>query len=438
MGRLAIEIGAILNASGFEQGIRHVQKSLANFRSNFGGLIGGAAVAGLSVATKKVIDYGGKLSDLSKQTGVSVSALQEFDYWATQNGKTLDDVVLSLKGLRKARDEALEGNPEKILAFDAAKLDPKMSVEQLFRGLAEKIRTTDFGDDEGVIAEKLMGKAGDSMLSPMKESLADASAEARNLGIIIEDGVVAKLDEVGDAIDRITAQMRGPLASAVAIVASGFSKFIDYISAKGRAAGSLLAIAEGVARGNKALIQEGLKGFKEASMDMMLGPTPKPGEAGFIGPMQGRSKGKLNRVDAGREASRLFQEEIERYNKERDEALFRAMPRQQKLDTLTRQRLEKEAEMERLGPEDKINKARLEAELAKNAAERKSLSPGIFKNDVSEWQRIGSLISAHSPERETAKRQLAVMQSHTQILRGVLGRLQAIDYNTKNGGDGMV
>ena len=323
MAKLGIEIGASLNATGFSTGLLNIQRALdktarqtsaiSSGLSKLGGLI---SVGTLTAAAKKVIDYGSKIADLSKETGVSVEALQEFDYWAKQNGGSIDDVAASLRGLGRARDEALSDNKEKLNVFAAIGLDKeavrRMNPEQLFRYAAEKIRTTDFGADEGIITEKLFGKGGHALGSALKESISDAADEARKLGIVIEESVVKALDDAGDAMDRFTAQARGPWAKFVAAVADSFATVIkdakDFIELNK----AIYDLHHGKA--TKKEFEERTRGLFPPIMPF----EPKDVAAGLIAGAAGGPGGKPKGALA-----REVKEEKEKIERERTQPTFR-------------------------------------------------------------------------------------------------------------------
>jgi hypothetical protein len=66
------------------------------------------AVSALTAGAKSIIDYAGRLTDLSKRTGVAVEELQRFDRAATENGSSLETLVGFWDKLNAARKIALE------------------------------------------------------------------------------------------------------------------------------------------------------------------------------------------------------------------------------------------------------------------------------------------------------------------------------------------
>ena len=214
-----------LDGSGFSKTLAGLSGQARKFGGDLKSQIAGAFTVGAIVAaTKKTIEYGGRINDLSAKLNVSTKALQEFDYATKLNGGTLEDVEGAFRSLGKARLEAL-GNPGgdtasvfKLLGVDEASLKNN-PLEETFKQIGETIRTTDFGAGEEGLLMKVLGKGGGTLIPAFKAGLKDAADEANNLGAIMDAGIVSALDDAGDSVDRLTARLRGPFAAAITNVA---------------------------------------------------------------------------------------------------------------------------------------------------------------------------------------------------------------------------
>lgn len=211
-----------LDKTGFDAGLNAAGKKA----SAFGGMLKSQLAAAFSVTAitayaKHVIDLGSKFNDTAKKMNIGTDAVQEFAYAAKLSGTDIDTVARSFIELGRARAEALK-NPggDAANAFKSLGVDPSQSTEKIFRDIAAKFQSTDFGDNEGVITKLLFGRGGPELLPMFKAGLAEAAAEAARLGIIMEQGTVKQLDEAGDAIDRMIEQTRGPFLEAVTAVAT--------------------------------------------------------------------------------------------------------------------------------------------------------------------------------------------------------------------------
>jgi hypothetical protein len=183
-----------------------------------------ASVGGIVAASRSTIQFASSIKDLSEKAGVSAKTFQEVAYAARLSGADISDVSTSFRGLAKARSEALGGNQEALNAFSIAGISranlEAQSLEQTYRQIADVFRNNDFGADTEPLIERMMGRGATNMLATFKAGLQEAAAEAHRMGIILEEGVVDKLDTIGDKITMLAGHFRGPLASALVYVAN--------------------------------------------------------------------------------------------------------------------------------------------------------------------------------------------------------------------------
>jgi hypothetical protein len=196
-----------LDGTGFKAGLKEAEvasnKFAAQVKSKLTGAFGATAI---SFAVKQLIDYNSKIRDTATALDISTDALQEQTFWATQNGASMDDLAMAYKGLAKARAEALGGGKQVGLfaAMGISEADLRgSSIESLFKRVADKFRTTDFGGDKMAAAQGLFGRGGMAMLPALEQSLADASTRAHELAQIIGVDVNSALEEMGDRLDVI-------------------------------------------------------------------------------------------------------------------------------------------------------------------------------------------------------------------------------------------
>lgn len=220
-----------MDGTQFQQGLTKAGAQMRQFagslKSQLGGVFGAVAI---STAMREVVKYGGAIADLAKKVGVSTDALQEFEFAGKAAGASLDDIGNALRGLAKARDDALGGNAEKLAAFgslgigkDALK---NQSLETTFKQVASAFQRIDFGADELALVEKVLGRTGGVLIPVFKDGLEQAGENARKLGIIISQDVVQSLDEAGDAMDRLAARSRKPVAQMTANLANFAGKLV--------------------------------------------------------------------------------------------------------------------------------------------------------------------------------------------------------------------
>jgi len=212
-----------LDSSGFATGLARAQTTAARagaqmgnaMRNQFVAFFGTAAVA---AAIKSVVDYGGKINDLSNRTFQSKTELQEFDYIAQQTGTSLEAFVNAEKKLAVAQQDALRGSKEQAelfekFGFTMADLE-RLNPHQIFMLMSEAIRKSSLSGESMNAVIKLMGRSANELIPAMKEGFDGMIDRAHRLGLILSDEVITKLDEVGDRMNEAKLRMRAPAASA--------------------------------------------------------------------------------------------------------------------------------------------------------------------------------------------------------------------------------
>lgn len=235
-----------LNASGWHTNLDRAEKAgnafgrrvSANMRSQLAGIFG---VSALTLQTKRTIEYGSRIHDMSKALQVSTKSLQEQEYAITQNGGSLQDLEAGYRALARARTAALEGDAGKMNVFKALGITEQAlragRLEDTFKAIGEAFRTKDFGSDELGLAMEMLGKGADSLLPAFKAGLQEAADEAERFGLIVGEDVIASLDRAGDAMDRLGKRMIGPFAEAIGFVARFITGVGELASVAGAFAG---------------------------------------------------------------------------------------------------------------------------------------------------------------------------------------------------------
>lgn len=222
-----------LDKTGFDAGMaaagKQVNRFGANMKTALAGAFGAAAVTALA---RQITEAASKIADIGQKLGVGAERLQELEHAAKQTGATVEDVAAAFRGLSKARLEAL-GDPKSkagqvfsAMGIDAAALKSQ-ALEETFAQIAETIRSTDFGASELAMVETILGRAGGELIPMFKAGIEAAAKEARNLGLIMSEDVVAKIDDAGDAMDRLAARFRTRMAPVLSFVADRLRDIFD-------------------------------------------------------------------------------------------------------------------------------------------------------------------------------------------------------------------
>ena len=238
MGNFSLLAKLGLDSSSFESGAKRAE----SLSRKFGKEMTGALATAFSV--EKVVEFGleavsaaGKLSDLSERTGVSAKFLQEMKFAAEQTGASLEDVTASVEKLSVARAQALAGSETKMDAFKLLGISAEdlktLKSEDLFTKIGETIRNAPNPQNLLAPFREIAGKGAGALIPAMIEGLQETAQKARELGLVMNDNVVASLDDAADRIDTLKA---GFTVLVGAIISEGGGQLFKFFEALGSAA----------------------------------------------------------------------------------------------------------------------------------------------------------------------------------------------------------
>lgn len=302
---LRVGIGA--DTSKLTQGLERAKAQINAFSSgqlkSIGGTIAGAFTVGaITSLASEAIALGGKFDDLSKRTGLSAEELQRLDYAAKQNGSSIEALVGSLQKLAVARQNAMaDPNSEVGKAFADLKIDPSKSVEESFYGIANAVRDMNAAQDHAASMTALLGRSFGELVPMMAEggeALKNLGKEFRGL---VSNEDIAKLDRLGDAIDRLKANATATFATRGVGVAEAWTRFGE-------------GWLRDIKKGGTGFLTAGWTGFFDALIGTteIQKPKPKgraPGGAGGEPPISESERKARANVEASNMEKRIRQEE---------------------------------------------------------------------------------------------------------------------------------
>lgn len=210
-----------LDGRGFKAGMKEAQGITNKWAGSLKGQIAAAFTAAAIVrATKDVVQFASKVDDFSKKLGISRTAVQEWMYALKLSGGEIEQLSQAFKALSISRLDAMT-NPkgENASIFEALGITKEAlannPINELMKQIARSFETKDFGQAEGGMISKILGKGGIELLATFKEGIDDAMEDLREMGGIIEDDVVRNLDQAGDAVDTLGTKFKALMANAL-------------------------------------------------------------------------------------------------------------------------------------------------------------------------------------------------------------------------------
>jgi hypothetical protein len=237
---------------------------------------GSAIVGAFTGAAKSFASAGSTLTDMAARTGLSVEQLGELGYVASQTGSSLEAVESSAGAMAKfihAVDTQSQAATDTLRELGLAVDDvvgkpPGQQWEILAAALAG------IGDPtkRAALAMKVFGRGGREllpMLADGAEAMKIAREEARRLGLVMSEGDAKAADELGDAWDKLWAQLARVVQVIGAAVAGEFTALlkatqpiikavIDWIIANGELLRTVLIAGVAIAGIGAVLVEIGL------------------------------------------------------------------------------------------------------------------------------------------------------------------------------------
>lgn len=167
-------------------------------------LIAAFSVRAVWNATQDVLDFTGKLSDLSGKTGMGVEALQRLAYVTNQSGVSLEQVA---SGAVKFGRSLVDGNEAAATAVQSLGLNVQKLIqagpERAFLAIGEAIAKVPNPMEQAALATALFGKSGADYLPAFTTNMEQLARQAQDSGAILSEDMVAAGDQAGDALGRL-------------------------------------------------------------------------------------------------------------------------------------------------------------------------------------------------------------------------------------------
>jgi hypothetical protein len=176
----------------------------------------GVAMLGLSAAiaqAKQAIDEFGDIADNAAASGLDAEFFQELAYQASLGGVAMDQLSGALATFNKNSGLAVVNKGKMVKALQT--LNPELlenirqakSQEERIRLVADALDKETDASRKAAIASAAFGDAGAKLANIFSGGAAaidETARKARELGIIIDNELIAQADELGDSLDTTT------------------------------------------------------------------------------------------------------------------------------------------------------------------------------------------------------------------------------------------
>jgi hypothetical protein len=233
-------MAAAMTGKNIARGMASAAKGVARLgvaASVTGAAMAALAGAGVARGIKAAADLGGKVSDLSAQTGVAAGNILVMQRALADNGISADKVGTIINKLQRSIYEAGQGIGTAIPAFEALELNlsdlARMSPEKQFETIQKKIAAIEDPTKRAGIAMQIFGRSGGELLTLFASGKAfdnagkfvGSQAEILNRSANTFDSIADKLARIPDKLTGFFVGLLDPIADNIDAALSKFDDF---------------------------------------------------------------------------------------------------------------------------------------------------------------------------------------------------------------------
>ena len=247
-------------------------------------IITGLGTSALQMASRVATSVD-SLNDLSIRTGIALKPLQGFKLAAKLAGVDAEGFAIAVTRMAVNIGKAEPGDAfaKSLAAIGVSVTDLQgMNPEAQFSAISKAIQNIPTAAGQAAASVEIFGRSG-ATLSPLFQkgaaSLADLTARAERLGIILQGDQVANIAAMNDGFDLVSAtvdgiigQILGDLSPVVTKMLDDMLKFVEAFQGAGGATGGTAiaqAITDGILIGVKYFL-EGVKALEKVFLDFLV------------------------------------------------------------------------------------------------------------------------------------------------------------------------
>lgn len=235
-----------LDKSDYEKGIEQAKQKGEEFAEHTEKKVSaksviawGAIATAIVAVTRKLINlgletanYADQIGDLAEKWGFTTKEIQEFDYWATQNGTTLESLLTGMRGLVNQAQAGSSAFDK--LGVSTRNLDGSLKDQRtLFMETITALQGIRNQTERNALQFDIFGRSGielGQIINKDASELEALSQKAMDYGLIMSDEVIKKSSDFNDELDTLKRQGRTAFAELIAGADGAEAKFDDFIN----------------------------------------------------------------------------------------------------------------------------------------------------------------------------------------------------------------
>lgn len=237
------------DGSGWANTLRQGETAARRFGTTVRSAIGGQLAAAFSIGaiamlTRKTIQLGSSLRDMSSRLGINVEWLQATGYAAEQAGSSMEGLQKFLGQVARARNDALGGGEtgkRKLGAFamfGISEADLKANnLQKIFDAIGKAFKA---GNQQTLIPAMMEvgGRGGAEMVQAFVQGLDASRQEAYDTGLIMSETTVDSLKRISDQFTLLGRMLMTEFAPAILATANAIMWARSKIGVAGTAWGT--------------------------------------------------------------------------------------------------------------------------------------------------------------------------------------------------------
>ena len=188
----------------------------------------------IAQASLETINYADAIGDMAGKWGFTTKEIQEFDYWATMNGTTIESLLTGMRGLVNQAEAG--ANAFKVLGINVKNNDGTLKGQkQLFLETLDALQKIPNQTQRNALQFEIFGRAGielGQIIGRSASELEELSRQAEEFGIILDEKTINSAGDFNDVLDRLKLQGKSAFAGLITGAKDAeedFDTFLDNI-----------------------------------------------------------------------------------------------------------------------------------------------------------------------------------------------------------------
>jgi len=237
-----------IDSKALQTGLAKAEGRVGKFKAAVAAIGPAIAAIGFTAMARKAIDLGSKISDLSEQLRINAESLQVLMAVAAKAGVQQATLEKALMAITIRTQEAMDGNKLYADSFDRLGINlaefAQLPTEKKLEAIAKAYNAAGKSQEAFAdIAAVLGTRAGPKMLEILRrindEGLPSLTEQMKKAGQVMDNSVIAKMDEAADTIGIFTNGMTVATAYVLSYVIPAFVIFRETFGHLGDAMVSL-------------------------------------------------------------------------------------------------------------------------------------------------------------------------------------------------------